>query len=84
MNIEDKVRELIEPAITSNDFILDSVKYEREGRTYFLRIVIDKVGVVDLEDTVKVFHLVSPILDANEPSDEAYILDVSSKEKGIE
>ncbi len=84
MKIEDKVRKLIEPVIEENDFKLDEVEYIKEGRTYFLRIVIDKDGIVDVEDTVKVFHLINPILDENEPIKDAYILDVCSKEKGRE
>lgn len=84
MKIEDKVRKLIEPVIEENDFKLDEIEYIKEGRTYFLRIVIDKDGIVDVEDTVKVFHLINPILDENEPIKDAYILDVCSKEKGRE
>ena len=84
MKIEDKVRELIESVIEENGFKLDQVEYVKEGRTYFLRIIIDKDGIVDVEDTVKVFHLINPILDNNDPVKEAYILDVCSKEKGRE
>jgi ribosome maturation factor RimP len=84
MKIEDKVRELIESVIEENGFKLDQVEYVKEGRTYFLRIIIDKDGIVDVEDTVKVFHLINPILDKNDPVNEAYILDVCSKEKGRE
>jgi len=84
MKIEDKVRELIESIIEENGFKLDQVEYVKEGRTYFLRIIIDKDGIVDVEDTVKVFHLINPILDKNDPVNEAYILDVCSKEKGRE
>lgn len=84
MKIEDKVRELIESVIEENGFKLDQVEYVKEGRTYFLRIIIDKDGIIDVEDTVKVFHLINPILDKNDPVNEAYILDVCSKEKGRE
>lgn len=83
MRVEDTVRNLIEGVITENGFKLDEVLFVKEGRTYFLRIIIDKDGVIDVEDTVKVFHLVSPILDKEDPIKEAYYLDVCSKEKGI-
>ena len=82
MKIEDTVRNLIEDIITQNGFKLDEVLYEKEGRTFFLRIVIDKDGIVDVEDTVKVFHLISPILDKEDHIKDAYYLDVCSKEKG--
>lgn len=84
MKVEDKVKNLIENVVTENGFKLDKVEYVKEGRTYFLRIIIDKDGIVDVEDTVKVFHLINPILDENDPVNEAYILDVCSKEKGRE
>lgn len=82
MKIEDKVSQLIKDAIEENGFKLDGVEYVKEGRTYFLRIIIDKEGIVDVEDTVKVFHIINPILDEKEPIKDAYILDVCSKEKG--
>ena len=50
----------------------------------FLRIVIDKEGIIDVSDTVKVFHIVNKILDEKDPIQEQYILDVCSKEKGRE
>lgn len=84
MKVEDKVTSLIKDIIEENGFKLDAVEYVKEGRTYFLRIIIDKDGIVDVEDTVKVFHLINPILDTNDPVNEAYILDVCSKEKGRE
>lgn len=82
MKVEDIVRKLIENVIEENGFKLDDVLYVKEGRTYFLRIIIDKDGIIDVEDTVKVFHLISPILDKEDPIKDAYYLDVCSKEKG--
>lgn len=82
MKIEEQVRTLIEDSITSENYRLDEVIYEKEGKSYFLRIVIDKDGIVDVEDTVKVFHIVNKLLDEKDPIKDAYILDVCSKEKG--
>lgn len=84
MKIEEQIRLIIEEAITKENYHLDDVIYEQEGRTYFLRIVIDKDGIVDVEDTVKVFHIVNKLLDEKDPIKDAYILDVCSKEKGRE
>ena len=82
MKIEDTIRNLVEDVILENGYRLDTVEYVKEGRTFFLRIMIDKDGIIDVEDTVKVFHVVSPILDKEDPIKEAYYLDVCSKEKG--
>ena len=83
MNIESKVKSLIEKTINSNGFILDEVLYVKEDGNNFLRIVIDKNGIVDIEDCVLVTHLIDPIIDTLEIED-SYILDVCSKQKGCE
>ena len=82
MEIEEKIKNLIEEVIKENNYRLDEVKYEMEDNNYFLRIVIDKEGLVDIDDCVFVNNLISPILDENDPIEESYILDVSSKERG--
>ena len=82
MNIESQVRLIVEDAITKENYRLESVIYEKEGNTNFLRIVIDKDGIVDVEDTVKVFHIVNKLLDEKDPIKDAYVLDVCSMEKG--
>ena len=84
MNIELEVKNLIENIILENDYILDDVEYVKEGSTYFLRIIIDKIGVIDIEDCVNVSRLINPILDEKDLIEENYILDVCSKEKGCE
>lgn len=84
MDIEKNVRELIEPIITENHFLLDQVVYEKEGNIQFLRIIIDKNGIVDVDDCVTVTNLINPLLDEKDLIAENYILDVCSKEKGCE
>ena len=84
MNIEEKVRNLIEEKIKENGYILDEVLYIKEDGNYFLRVVIDKNGVIDVEDCVKVTRLIDPMLDDFDYITDSYILDVCSKEKGCE
>lgn len=82
--MENKIRRLIEKPINDNNYQLDEVKYEKEDNNYFLRIIIDKDGIVDIDDCVFINNLISPILDENDPIKESYILDVCSKERGRE
>ncbi len=82
--IEESVRELIENVITENNYILDDVLYVKEGSSMFLRIVIDKNGIIDIDDCVKVTGLINPLLDEKDLIKDNYILDVCSKEKGCE
>ena len=78
----EEIRQQIEPVIEENDYRVDEVIYEKEGSQNFLRVIIDKDGIIDIEDCVKVFRLIDPILDEIDLIDESYILDVCSKEKG--
>lgn len=80
MELEEKIRNLVESTITDNNYILSNVEYVKEGGQYFLRISIDKEGIIDLEDCVKVSNLINPILDSEDPIEDNYILDVCSKE----
>ena len=81
MSIEQKVKELIEEKINENGYILDEVLYIKEDGNYFLRIVIDKNGIVDVEDCVTVTRLIDPMLDNIDYITDSYILDVCSKER---
>ena len=84
VEIEKKVTELIKEKIEKQGIILDQVLYVKEGSQYFLRIVIDKQGFIDLDDCVNVTNIINPILDKNDIIESNYILDVCSKEKGCE
>lgn len=76
------VRDLINDSIVDAGYILDDVLYEKEGKFYFLRVVIDKNGIITIDDCTKVTRIINPILDENDPISDSYILDVCSKEKG--
>ncbi len=82
MEIEKIVKQAIESVIIENGYILDEVTYVKEGSIYFLRIVIDKEGFINLDDCVKVSELINPIIDQLDCLQENYMLDVCSKEKG--
>ena len=84
MDIEVKVRDLIEKSINENGYILDEVLYIKEDGNYFLRVVIDKNGIIDVEDCVTITRIIDPILDTVDYITDSYILDVCSKEKGCE
>lgn len=84
MSIEEKITSLIKDVIESNNYYLDSVEYLKEDGNYFLRVVIDKNGIIDIDDCVTVSKLINPIIDADDPISDNYILDVCSKEKGCE
>lgn len=77
-----KIRMSIEGPINEIGYILDDVLYLKEGKTYFLRIVVDNNAIMTVEDCVKVTHVVDPIIDELDLIENSYVLDVCSKEKG--
>lgn len=80
--IEKKVRELIEKEVSKMGITIDSVTYEKEGSNYFLRIVIDRDKIIDIDTCVEVTRVINPLLDNLDIIEDSYILDISSKEKG--
>lgn len=81
-NMEEKVRKLIENEVNKQGIKIDSIKYEKEGNNYFLRIVIDRDTAIDIDTCVDVTNIINPLLDEADFIKESYILDVSTKEKG--
>ena len=84
MDIEKKIKELIEQTIIKAGYQIEDILYVIEEGQQFLRIIIDKEGMLEVEDCVIVSKLINPILDENDPIEENYILDVCSKEKGCD
>ena len=81
-SIEEKVEKLLEPKIQEIGYDLYDVEYAKEGKNYFLRIIIDKPEGIDLNDCEKVNNEITDILDQADYIKEQYFLEVSSP--GIE
>ena len=80
--MEEIVRNLIEEEVNKLGITIDSISYVKEGGNYFLRIVIDRDEIIDIDKCVEVTNIINPILDKEDPIKESYTLDVSTKEKG--
>lgn len=80
--MEDKIRKMLEEDVEKMGVIIDSLVLERENNNLFLRIVIDRDEIIDIDKCVEVTNVINEILDREDPIDEAYTLDVSTKEKG--
>lgn len=78
-DLEKKIREVLE----KEDIIVDSITYEKNSGNYnVLSVVLDKVGGIDLDTVVAATNIINPIVDEYDFTDDSYILDVSSKERG--
>lgn len=80
--MEEKVRNLIEKDVNKLGINIDKITYEKEGSNYFLRIVIDRDEIIDIDTCVEVTNVINPLLDEADFIDDSYILDVTTKEKG--
>ncbi len=78
VNIESKVEVLLEPIITNLGYDLYDVRYEKEGKDYYLRIIIDKPEGIDINDCETVNNSINDVLDEADYIKEQYFLEVSS------
>jgi len=80
--MEEQIRKILEPAVNKLGITIDSIEYVKEGTNYFLRIVIDRDEIIDIDTCVEVTNVINPLLDDANFLKDSYILDVSTKEKG--
>jgi ribosome maturation factor RimP len=76
--MEHRIGLLVEPIVREKGLELVDVEYIKEGAHWYLRLYIDKDGGVDMDDCSGVSHLVSEMLDQQNPIPQAYTLEVSS------
>ena len=75
---EAKAEELLAPIVEKMGIEIYDVEYVKEGSDYYLRAYIDKPAGVNINDCEAVSRAFSDVLDAADPIEEAYILEVSS------
>lgn len=74
----DTVEELVTPILEELKLELVEVEYVKEGKSWFLRVYIDKETGVDIEDCGIVSEKLSEKLDETDPIEQNYYLEVSS------
>ena len=77
-NVVNTVREAIEPVVNELGYILWDVEFVREGANNILRVTIDSDEGIGIDDCEKVHRAIDPVLDAADPIEQAYYLEVSS------
>lgn len=74
----DRITELVEPSLRQLGVELYDAQWDKRGKTPVLRLLIDKPEGVGLDDCARVSNAVSAVLDAYDPIEERYELEVSS------
>lgn len=74
----EAVRRIAQRVAEGRGFQLVDVEVKRERGGYFVRLYVDREGGIGLDDLQSVSEEVSAILDAEDPIDSSYTLEVSS------
>lgn len=79
-NVVTTVTELVKPILDEHNFYLYDMEFVKEGKSWYLRVYIDKEGGITLNDCAIVSDELSEALDNVEPDPipQAYFLEVSS------
>ena len=73
-----RITDLVEPSLRQCGVELYDAQFTGAGGHATLRLLIDREGGVSLDDCERVSTAVSAVLDAHDPIDGAYALEVSS------
>lgn len=79
-SVVETVTAMVTPILEEPNFELVEVEFVKEGKSWFLRVFIDKDGGIDIEECAWVSEKLSEKLDAADPDPipQAYFLEVSS------
>ena len=76
--VTEIVAELARPVVEEHGCTLWDVEYVREAGQWYLRLLIDKQGGVDILDCEAISRVVSDLLDETDPIEGSYVFEVGS------
>lgn len=76
--ITELVSELAKPVVEDEGCTLWDVEYVREAGDRYLRVYIDKIGGVSIDDCERISRRLDPLLDEVDPITESYVFEVGS------
>jgi len=68
---------LHKPIADELGFFLWDVRFEKEGATWYLRVLIDKDGGIDMDDCEAFTRPMNKVLDEADPIAQSYVLEVA-------
>ena len=77
-SIHRAVTGLIGPVFRENNIELVDVEYKKVGKTWTLKVFIDKNGGVTIDDCQKLSREIEDLIEVHELIDVSYVLEVSS------
>lgn len=76
--VTEIVTELARPVVEANGCTLWDVEYVREAGQWYLRLLIDKDGGVNILDCESISRTISDLLDEADPIEGSYVFEVGS------
>jgi len=77
-SITESIIAIIEPVVREENLELVDVEYKKFGKSWTLRVYIDKEGGVMMEDCQKISRRIEDLIEIDELISNAYVLEVSS------
>lgn len=77
-NTAEKVYDLAKPIADELGLYLWDVRFEKEGASWYLRIILDSDDGINLDDCEAVSRPLNDLLDEEDFIDQSYYLEVSS------
>ena len=78
LDITEKVKELVEPILKTQGMELVDIEWHQGRGPSLLRVFIDKIGGVSVEDCANVSRELGILLDVEDVIEQSYTLEVSS------
>ena len=78
MKVTEQVAQFAEPVVRAHGCTLWDVEYVKEAGTWYLRVLLDKEGGVDILDCEAISRKVSDLLDEADPIESSYVFEVGS------
>lgn len=74
----ERIQQMVQPILAAAEMELVDIEFKREGRDWCLRLFIDKVGGVTLDDCADISREVGTLLEVEDPIPSAFHLEISS------
>jgi ribosome maturation factor RimP len=78
MNWQEKWQTIIEPLLAGSPFEFIGVEQGGSGHHTLIRVYIDKLGGINIDDIAKLTRQINVVLDVESPVSGSYTLEVSS------
>lgn len=78
----ERLKEKLIVVLEPEGIMVTNIEYTSKGKYNFLTVEVDKVNGMDMDSIVLATNIINPVVDEENITDDSYILDVISKERG--